>query len=97
MPNETRELSFEDKTNITHQYQGNFRQGYHSLEQFNYVLKCDSIYSGNDFNKKNLSIICLDQTDEKILIDNKEIWVDAFLEVIPKFNSIIIPNKCIAV
>lgn len=94
MPNETDKLSFKDETNTTHQYQGNFRQGYHSSEQLNYAIKCDSIYSGNDFSKKNLSIICLDQTEDNILIDNSKIPLEHFLESIQPFNMVVTKNSC---
>lgn len=92
MPNESNALRFDDKTNIPHKYQGNFRQGYHSLDQFNYAIKCDSIFSGNNFSKRNISIICLDQTDNNILIDNNAIPLNTFLETL-SFNKVITNNS----
>lgn len=80
MPNESNKLCFEDKTNITHPYQGVFRQGYHFYELLQHALGIDSIYAGNNPNKKNLVITCLDQTNDLILIDNKCISLFDFLE-----------------
>jgi len=67
MPNESSSVCFEDKTNVTHEYQGQFRQGFHSLDLIKHALNCDNVYS-NGCNK-NLVITCLNQTDDKILID----------------------------
>lgn len=92
MPNENNELRFEDKTNLSHKYQGDFRQGYHSSKQLQYAIKCDSIFSGNDYSKKNLSIICLDQTDNMIFIDNYIQPLDMFLHN-HTFNNVIINNS----
>ncbi len=89
MPNESKELNFEDQTNISHKYQGEFRQGYHSLEQIQYAIQCDSVFSGSDYSRKNLSIICLDQTESKILIDDDKVGVNDFLSFFSKFNEII--------
>lgn len=80
MPNESNKLCFEDKTNTTHQYQGAFRQGYHSYDLLQHALGIDSIYAGNNPHKKNLVITCLDQTNDLILIDNKRISLSEFLE-----------------
>lgn len=88
MPNETG-FNFEDLTNITHKYQGNFRQGYHSFEQLKYALNCDCIYSGYDYSKKHLSIICLDQTEDKVLIDHDSITVEELLNKLPPFKNLI--------
>jgi adenylosuccinate synthase len=91
MPNET-SLNFEDLTNKTHQYQGRFRQGYHSLDQLKYAIKCDSIFSGNE--NKNLAIICLDQTGDNILIESSSYQVNTFLEMIGMaFNGIVISKS----
>ncbi len=88
MPNETKNICFEDKTNISHEYQGEFRQGYHSLEQLKYALKCDCIFSGNNFNKKHLSITCLSQTDSFILIENGRMTKKEFINIFePKFHK----------
>lgn len=90
MPNESADLSYEDKTNVSHKYQGNFRQGYHSIEQLRYAINCDCAFSGYDFNKKHLSIICLDQTDSQILFDNERQLIDFFLQKLGfKFESIL--------
>lgn len=90
MPNEDTNLLFEDKTNLPHAYQGNFRQGYHSMEQLKYAINCDNSFTGNDYSKKNLAIICLDQTNGTVLIDNEYIPMDTFIENTElKFNSII--------
>ena len=90
MPNETTDLQFEDATNVTHKFQGNFRQGYHSLEQLKYAIKCDSIFTGNDFYKKNLSISCLDQTNNEILVDTQSVLLENFQQNLSnKWNNIL--------
>lgn len=91
MPNETTDLMFDDKTNLSHKYQGNFRQGYHSLEQLYYAIKCDSTFSGKE--NKNLAIICLDQTDDNVLVDNNKYPLGVFLEMMPEFNSVVVSKS----
>lgn len=95
MPNEKKDLCFEDKTNLSHKYQGNFRQGYHSLEMLKYAINCDSTFSGNE--NKNLFISCLDQTDDLILLDNKSVGIDEFIKLTKtKFTRVIVnhsPNE----
>lgn len=68
MPNESPGFCFPDQTNIAHEFQGVFRQGYHSSEMLNHAINIDSIFSGA-FRKK-LVVTCLDQTNDQILIDN---------------------------
>lgn len=68
MPNESSDFCFPDQTNVTHEFQGVFRQGYHCSEMLNHAVNIDSIYSGT-FGKK-LVVTCLDQTKDQILIDN---------------------------
>lgn len=80
MPNESSDLKYQDDTNKPHKYQGNFRQGYHSLQQLKYAINCDSIFSGNDYSKKNLVITCADQTLDMIKIDNSEVHVNDFIK-----------------
>ncbi len=82
MPNERPEFNFEDMTNVAHEYQGKFRQGYHSLEMLRYAIKCDCTFSGNHFHNKNLVVTCLDQTDNKVLIDNDSIDIEKISDVI---------------
>lgn len=94
MPNECSQLSFEDKTNVSHKYQGNFRQGYHCLDQLNYAIQCDSAFSGMNFDKKHLVISCMDQTDGMILLDNQKISIIEFLtKKLPTFNRILINDS----
>lgn len=95
MPNEDNSLSFEDETNVSHKYQGVFRQGYHSLEQLKYALNCDSIFSGSDFYRKNLAIICLDQTGMEVLVDNESISLDQFSLLLPKFRNTFLNTSCV--
>ena len=75
MINERRDFNFEDLTNKSHKYQGDFRQGEHSLNQIKYAISCDSSYSGFSLSNKMLFISCLDQTDNKILIDGKKLEI----------------------
>ncbi len=79
MPNEDPELKFDDQTNQPHKYQGLFRQGHHSLAELKYAIACDSTFSGR-FNK-NLAVICLDQTAEKVLIDGTKKSVNQLCEM----------------
>jgi adenylosuccinate synthase len=92
MPNEKSDVKFEDRTNVSHAYQGEFRFGYHCSEQLKYALGCDSVYSSGC--TKNISICCLDQTNERIMIDNVEVdfteFADAFCKV---FKKIFISNS----
>lgn len=71
MPNYIENMHFEDKTNKTHEYQGDFRQGHHSLEELLYAIKCDSSFG--PYAKRTINISCLDQTDDKVLIDGEQI------------------------
>ncbi len=80
MPNEDPEFKFEDQTNQLHKYQGHFRQGYHSLAELKYAIACDSIFSGRTNN--NLAIICLDQTADKVLIDDTEQSVESLCQML---------------
>jgi adenylosuccinate synthase len=91
MPNESKDFSFEDHTNVSHKYQGNFRQGYHSLEQLKYAIKCDSAFSGNQ--RKNLSIICLDQTNNEMLIDGNRLPIEDFIEKLETQLTRVIVNN----
>lgn len=90
MPNESDAVCYPDATNKDHPYQGKFRQGYHSLEELRYAVQCDSIYSGHSKNRKHLSISCMDQTNNQVLVDEKHIDLFDFLEqlAIP-FNSLL--------
>lgn len=90
MPNESEGLNFEDLTNTTHEFQGPLRQGYHSSEQIKYALKCDYIYSGNNYQRKTLVITCLDQTSDYVCVDNDVMRVSTFLKRInfPKVKVI---------
>ena len=75
MINERRDFNFEDLTNKSHKYQGDFRQGEHSLNQIKYAMNCDSAHSGFNKSNKILFISCLDQTNNKILIDGKKLEI----------------------
>lgn len=94
MPNEVSDFSFEDNTNLPHKYQGNFRQGYHSLGQFIYAINSDCSFSGYDFNDKVLVINCLDQTGYNVLMDFKNYELFDFLKYIKlKFGTILIGDS----
>lgn len=105
MPNETAELSFPDKTNITHEFQGSFRQGYHSSQMLDYALRVDFTFSINAI-KTCLVVTCMDQTNDRILIDGDHCekhkihrYIDAlnFNEAIFVDNEAFsIPNKELA-
>lgn len=71
-------INNEQETNKKDDWQGNFRTAYHSTELFEYALACDKIYSKNA--RKNFVITCLDQTDGKILLENKPVNVSDFLD-----------------
>lgn len=89
MPNECANMCFEDKTNLSHKYQGNFRQGYHSLEMLKYAINCDSTFSGRE--NKNLTITCVDQTDGLVLLDNKSVSIEQLAEKLQiNINRIIV-------
>ena len=55
----------EDETNVSHEYQGEFRIGSLDPEMINYALETDSInhkYDGNSYPfKKHLVVTCMDQ------------------------------------
>ena len=76
MPNEDSKMKFEDLTNVSHQFQGDFRFGYHSYAQLMYAYNVNSLFSKSC--NTNLLISCLDQTDNKLLIDNSAIEIDKF-------------------
>lgn len=49
----------ENETNVSHEYQGNFRKAPLNLDLLNYALKCDNHFSQGHI--KNLVITCMDQ------------------------------------
>lgn len=55
----------EDETNVSHEYQGNFRIGSLDIEMLNYALDVDKLYHRYDGNyyefKKHLVVTCMDQ------------------------------------
>ena len=55
-------------------YQGEFKTYYHSFDFINYALHVDNTYSYFVKNKI-ISISCLDQTDDKICIDEKKMKI----------------------
>lgn len=86
MPYEFTRQRFSDATNTLHDYQGVFRQGFHSTELLNQAIHVDCIYSGYDFTKKRLNINCLDQTEGKMLMNGHEMSVVDFLRFMPHFD-----------
>ena len=87
-------INNEQETNITNQFQGNFRKGHHSLDMFRHAIDCDAIYSGYDFSKKQLVITCLDQTDGKVYCEQDALSASAFAKSIDrKFRSVYL-NCC---
>ncbi len=54
----------EKETNVTNEWQGNFRKSVLDLDLLNYALDCDNNYSSGF--KKNLVITCIDQVGEVI-------------------------------
>lgn len=77
MPNESAEVKYRDETNIAHNYQGKFRQGWHSKDMIDFSLACDNAFSAKC--NKNLVVTCLNQTDSLVLIDNKYIPIECFV------------------
>lgn len=91
MPNEDAELLFADETNITHKYQGAFRQGFHSLDQLTYAISCDCTYTGYFTCKKTLVVSCLDQTNHFVLLDTGLHSVPTFKNMLGhKFDDVIL-------
>lgn len=94
MPYESKEICFEDKTNMSHAYQGEFRQGHHQTYNLSHALKLDSIFSGNDYTKKNLAITCLNQTENMILMNGRPVTVREFLDRLGrKFNKVVLSRS----
>lgn len=54
----------EDETNVTNEYQGDFRKSVLDLDLLKYALQCDSNFSSGA--RKNLVITCIDQVGETI-------------------------------
>ena len=86
MPNESTDFKFEDLTNKSHPYQGEFRFGYHSLEQLHYAFNVDSIFSNGC--KKKLFLTCLDQTDDEIYVENGKSTISNFIMMINECNIV---------
>lgn len=60
------------ETNVTNEWQGNFRTSVMDLDLLNYAFQCDSNFSNGI--KKNLVITCVDQTGDiiPVTINNSE-------------------------
>lgn len=84
MPHEG--FSFEDQTNVTNPYQGEFRMGYHDRNLIKYAIQTDQIYSAGC--NHNLVISHLDQTEDNLLIDNMRIKNFDNLVDFPIYKSI---------
>jgi adenylosuccinate synthase len=69
----------EMETNRQHDWQGKFRTGYHSKHLLTYSLDCDSLQHKQQKYSRNLVISCLDQTDGKIMLDDKAMDMEEFL------------------
>lgn len=57
-------VNTENETNVSNEYQGEFRKSVLDIDMLNYSLTCDNNFSRR--NKKHLVITCVDQTDEVI-------------------------------
>jgi adenylosuccinate synthase len=57
-------LNNADETNITNEWQGEFRKTTLDADLLNYALLCDSHFAGDC--PKNLVVTCLDQTQGQI-------------------------------
>lgn len=86
MPNERDHFNHEDLTNVTHEFQGKFRQGFHSKAELDYALNCDDIYSGQYSKNRHLVITCLSQTNNNVLLDGKRINVSNFTDMMQGFK-----------
>jgi len=54
-------INNDNETNVTNEFQGDFRTQVLDVQLLNYALSCDAIYHQNFKIKKNLMITCLDQ------------------------------------
>ncbi|WP_165759113.1 hypothetical protein [Niastella yeongjuensis] len=45
-----------------------------------HAFQIDGVYTGYDVSRKKLVITCVDQTDDRIYIDNKQVPLYDFLE-----------------
>lgn len=61
----------ENETNVTNEYQGDFRRSVLDLDLLKYALQCDSNFSSET--KKNLVITCIDQVGELIPVTIKNV------------------------
>lgn len=60
--------NFENETNVTNEFQGEFRYAPFHFQNIKYALETDSIYSSKFNPKKTIVITCLDQIKDKIPI-----------------------------
>jgi adenylosuccinate synthase len=72
---ESQLINNEDETNVSHEYQGNFRIGSLDPEMLNFALKSDSNYAPSD-SKKHLVVTCMDQFPISIDRLKKELYTE---------------------
>lgn len=82
----------ENESNQTNEFQGEFKTNFLDIDQLNYALECDDIYSKGI--EKNLLITCLDhfRTDViKVFKNNKELelnYKELYKELSCNFNTV---------
>lgn len=84
-------IKFEDHTNITHDFQGAFRQGFHSPNELRYALDSDDTFSKGL--NKNMVITCLNQTDDTILIGSERRSIEEFVSWLDMDNVYLSRDK----
>lgn len=73
----------EKETNVTNEWQGNFRKSVLDLDLLNYALECDNNYSSGL--KKNLVITCVDQIGEVIPATINNVLHNIPVEELPNY------------
>lgn len=84
-----------NETNVTNEYQGNFRYAYHSSDMMKYAISCNRICSKNS--TEYVVVSCLDQTENMMYIDrckrSFDLFVEDVMKSIPKLCRFIDLNK----
>lgn len=89
-------VNTETETNRTNKFQKTFMTGYHSLEELEYALTVGNIEAKKLTVpvKTNLVITCLDQTNNKVLMDEQRYNVKDFLyQLSIGFNNVYLSNS----